>query len=288
MGKGSALKTAFRYVLENYNDVIGVITADSDGQHTPECINMVKMTLKTYNEMLILGVRKFDTNDIPWKSKFGNLLTEKIFRFAFGKNISDTQTGLRGIPRKLMIDCLQIKSNRFEFEMEMLIHSVKNYEIKEIPIETIYDSAQNHQTHFKPIIDSIKIYKILFKQLFKYTLSSFFSFLVDILLYTFLCYILKGYTPLWYVFISSILARLVSSIFNFYCNHNYVFQSNKLLRNTSVKYFCLSFCQMFLSAVLTTIIVYQFINTHENIAKILVDFTLFFVSYCIQNRYIFK
>ena len=38
LGKGRALKTAFNEVLNRYPEAIGAITADSDGQHTPACI----------------------------------------------------------------------------------------------------------------------------------------------------------------------------------------------------------------------------------------------------------
>ena len=45
MGKGRALKTAFNYCLNEYEDLVGVITADSDGQHTTEDIEKCKKAL---------------------------------------------------------------------------------------------------------------------------------------------------------------------------------------------------------------------------------------------------
>lgn len=46
-GKGRALKTAFDYVLKNFSeDIPGVITADSDGQHTVICIKKIIEALK--------------------------------------------------------------------------------------------------------------------------------------------------------------------------------------------------------------------------------------------------
>ena len=69
-GKGRALKTAFAYVLRQYPQAIGVVTADSDGQHTVSCINDVRSTLEQQPDNLILGVRKFDGEGIPWKSRF--------------------------------------------------------------------------------------------------------------------------------------------------------------------------------------------------------------------------
>src|SRR5215471_10228108 len=38
LGKGAALKTAFNYALCEYPDLLGVVTADADGQHHPDDI----------------------------------------------------------------------------------------------------------------------------------------------------------------------------------------------------------------------------------------------------------
>lgn len=59
-GKGRALKTAFSYCLEKYMDIVGCITADSDGQHTVEAIMKCKQALLKCKQDLILGVRAFD------------------------------------------------------------------------------------------------------------------------------------------------------------------------------------------------------------------------------------
>ena len=45
MGKGRALKDAFNYCLVEYSDLVGVITADADGQHTTTDIGRVKAEL---------------------------------------------------------------------------------------------------------------------------------------------------------------------------------------------------------------------------------------------------
>ena len=74
-GKGRALKTAFKYVIDNISDAIGIVTADSDGQHTKECINTVSISLEQNPDSLVLGVRNFEGENIPWKSKVGNTLT---------------------------------------------------------------------------------------------------------------------------------------------------------------------------------------------------------------------
>ena len=44
-GKGHALKTAFSYIKDNLPGALGCVTADSDGQHTPDCISSIKDAL---------------------------------------------------------------------------------------------------------------------------------------------------------------------------------------------------------------------------------------------------
>ena len=103
-GKGRALKTAFSYIAENMPDALGCVTADSDGQHTPECITNIINALKANPDNLILGVRKFAKKDIPWKSWFGNTVTISVFSYVAGMRVSDTQypdtddLRLQGIP----------------------------------------------------------------------------------------------------------------------------------------------------------------------------------------------
>ena len=93
-GKGRALKTAFSYVTENMPEAVGCVTADSDGQHTPECIESIIDKLVENPESLILGIRVFNKKDIPWKSWFGNTVTIKVFSYVAGMHVSDTQSGL--------------------------------------------------------------------------------------------------------------------------------------------------------------------------------------------------
>lgn len=166
-GKGRALKTAFSYILDTDQDVIAAVTADSDGQHSCGCIQKVIDCIQKNPNCLVVGVRKFDMEGVPWKSRFGNTLTEKIFHCVTGQHVSDTQTGLRGIPREYMKELLKLEGERFEFEMRMLVDAAGRKKIVEVPIETIYDSAENHQTHFDPFKDSIRIYRILAESLIR-------------------------------------------------------------------------------------------------------------------------
>ena len=60
-------------------------------------------------------------HDVPLRSKIGNVISRYVYRFLIGLKLSDTQTGLRGIPRRLAEFSLRIRANRYEFETEQLI-----------------------------------------------------------------------------------------------------------------------------------------------------------------------
>ncbi len=122
-GKGAALKSGFNYVLNHFPEAIGCVTADADGQHSTMDILRCRQMLIENKNSLILGCRNFDHFDIPWKSRLGNQLTRRFCHYFMGISVSDTQTGLRGIPRDYMSQLLNEKSNRYEFEMKMLIKS---------------------------------------------------------------------------------------------------------------------------------------------------------------------
>lgn len=286
-GKGRALKTAFTYVLENYPNAIGVVTADSDGQHTIDCINNVSGALKENPESLILGVRNFDSDNIPWKSEFGNKLTAKVLGYVSGIKVSDTQTGLRGIPRKFMESLLDVPGERFEFETRMLLESFGKYPIMEVPIKTIYDSEKNHQTHFNPLIDSLKIYKILGERFLLYIFSSLSSSILDLCLFSFFCFIFKPMIGAMYITISTVSARIISATYNYAINYKKVFHSEESIARSAMKYACLAVIQMACSAMLVTGGAWLLSVCPEIVIKVVVDTFLFFVSYKIQQKIIF-
>lgn len=287
-GKGRALKTAFDYILSNFPGTIGVVTADSDGQHTAKAIQKIKEALCQCPNSLILGVRSFDGEGIPWKSRFGNNLTEKVFQYLSGVHVSDTQTGLRGIPRGFLRQLMEVKGERFEFEMRMLLECAGRYKIVEVPIETIYDSESNHQTHFHPIMDSMKIYRILGEKFFRYIFSSFSSSIIDIIFFWIFCVLLKSAHPKGYIALSTVVSRVISATYNYIMNYKLVFHSNEAIGKAGVKYAALAIIQMGVSAALVTFMVNLVSVVPEVAIKVVVDVTLFFISYFIQQQYIFS
>lgn len=287
-GKGRALKTAFSYILDNMPEATGCVTADSDGQHSVECIKKCLDALIENPTSLILGVRDFSGEDVPFKSRAGNNLTVKVFGYLCGVKVSDTQTGLRGISREFMKELLDVEGERFEFETRMLVVTKDKYKIVEVPIKTIYDSKENHQTHFNPVKDSIRIYKIFGIIFAKFLFASLSSSIIDLALFHVFCKLLgMVIDTAVYVAVATVFARVISATYNYLINYKLVFNSGKKHSSSFPKYVFLAIIQMSLSAVLVTLFVALFPAVPELGFKIPVDIILFLASYYIQRRFIY-
>ena len=135
-GKGGALKTGFTYIKKHFPDCTGIITADADGQHRPQDIEKVAIAFIASPESMVLGVRIFD-EDVPLRSRFGNILTRKIFKLIHKLDLQDTQTGLRAVPIKYIDQFIQITSGHYEYELNCLVKCVKEkISIKQFHFET--------------------------------------------------------------------------------------------------------------------------------------------------------
>ena len=288
-GKGRALKDGLKYLMDNHSDCLGVVTADSDGQHTPEDTYRVAAELYNNPDALVLGCRDFSGDNVPKKSKTGNNLTIGVFKVLFGKYISDTQTGLRGIGQSLFEQFSGINGERFEYETCMLIDAVRDkIEIREVFIETIYID-NNSETHFRPIVDSLKIYSVIFGRFIKYIFASVSSALIDLTVFHVVNeLILVKHGVIHNILIATVMARVISSIYNFCMNRKIVFGAEKgNVFVQLVSYYILVVCQMFCSALLVSKLS-MLSGISSTFIKVIVDTVLFLVSYQIQSRWLFR
>lgn len=273
-GKGRALKTGLNAALLHYPQMDGVVTADADGQHTVHDILNLMKALHEHPDALVLGCRKF-TGEVPFKSRWGNRITRAVYALASGVHVSDTQTGLRALPRSAIEAMINIEGERYEYEMNVLL-KLRDMRIGvfEVPIETIYID-DNSGSHFNPVRDAFRIYLVIFRYLF----SSVTSFAVDYLLY-WLCLGFR-FSPL----VSYALARVVSSQVNYHLNKHTVF-SGRGGKHSMLKYYVLAVVQAAIGAGLV-----QFLPTvlplSAAIVKIPVDIVLFSISYIIQRDFVF-
>lgn len=162
-GKGAALKTAFRYALAHYPDLVGVVTVDADGQHLPEDALKVARCIRERPSAMTFGARRFG-REVPLRNRLGNVLTKYAMDAFLNIRLSDTQTGLRGIPKELLTAALELPFNRYEFEAAMILRA-RNLGIafEEVAIRTVYSRSAAKRSHFLPIVDSMRIYTVLLR-----------------------------------------------------------------------------------------------------------------------------
>jgi len=291
-GKGAALKNAFRWFLQNRPEGLGVVTVDGDNQHHPEdtracCEHMLDTGHCT------LGCRDFTLDHVPARSRFGNHTTSLVFKLFCGMTISDTQTGLRAIPRKHLETLVNVSGDRFEYETNMLLAFKDNgIPFDEVKIRTVY-IEENKSSHFRVIHDSWRIYKLILAHFFRYTISSLVSAVVDTAAFSLLgslfSHFLTGFSL---TAAAGVLSRVISSLLNFFMNKKLVFKTHVDTKKAMLRYYCLALPQMAVQVLLTQGVYYLLhisdrANTLRTLIYAIVMVVLYFISYMIQQRWVF-
>ena len=309
-GKGRALRDAFAYIADNLPDVCGAITVDGDGQHTPEdTVRMAKeMEAKPGN--VIIGCRDFSLSHVPTHNRLGNRISSFVYRIVYGIKLSDTQTGLRGIPAQYLRPFAdEVDGDRYEYETNMLIY-MQDHKIpySEIPIQTLYID-DNSSSHFRVVRDSYRIYK----PIILFVLGSCIATVVDLVVFSLLNSMTAGSLsgggtgPLArfaafladkfglkdafaQLLLPTVVARIISSLVDYNFSRTKVFGSNKPARETIWKYYVICIIRMILSwlgvSLLTNVFKAQGIIV--TLLKVVWDLVLFFISYNWQRTWVFK
>ena len=159
-GKGAALKTGMAYIRDNLQ-VDGFITCDADGQHRVEDVERVSQMLNSGHKF-VLSMRRLK-KDIPLRSKVGNLMSRVVYALLTKRYLSDNQSGLRGFHCSHIDWMVEVEKDNYDYEMNVLYYAAKkSIRIATLDIEAIYID-NNQSSHFRPVTDTVRIYKSLFK-----------------------------------------------------------------------------------------------------------------------------
>lgn len=300
-GKGVALKRGLAFVRDECPNCDYIITADSDGQHRVADVERMAQSLGDDASGLLLGSRDFSRKNksVPFKSRYGNRTTSIVFMLLYGHWVGDTQTGLRGFRRDLLPAMLDVRGNRYEYEMNALIAMARMKQpIRALPIDTVYEN-NNEGSHFRPLQDSLRIYGVIFGGFFRFISASVLCFLIDYGLYLLLNNLLKAVAPgldreirvlmfKWMprIALATVLARIASGTTNFLINRKLVFGDDQSMRKSFPRYVAVCVLIVVLSAGLTSTL-HLWLGWSDNMAKLPVDMLLFFLSYYLQRRWVF-
>lgn len=294
-GKGAALKTAFAHCLTAAAPEDVFCTADADGQHLPKDILRCVRAAAEHKGELVLGSRAF-VGDVPARSRFGNAVSRFTFRLLMGKRVYDTQTGLRAFTGDLLPTLLEVRGERYEYEMQMLcLFARRKMPIREITIETVY-LEDNASSHFHAVRDAMRVYSILFKSFWErirqpmfFLASSLFAFVLDVVFYwlafnfLFPSVVTEEKTL---ALLSLLLARSISSVANYAINRKVVFHNASNIVKTFLLYVLLVVGVFFGNHFLNVLFL-DVLGWHEVICLLLAQLICFPISFLVQKYLVF-
>ena len=278
-GKGYALKHGFSYIKDNFDENSIVVTLDSDGQHK---VSDAMKICDVCEEVggIVLGSRYFGKGT-PRKSRFGNFMARLTFLISTRHKIYDTQTGLRAFDYSLLERLIDIKGNRYEYEMNVLLDAVRHkIPVTEERIETIYID-NNAGTHYNSFKDTMRI----FKEVIIFSISSLIGFLVDYAAFTLLTLIPCDWAH--WTLACNVIARVISASVNFTINYKLVFKSKEKLWLAILKYALLAAFILGCNTALLWLLT-EHAGMNKYLAKVLVEITMFITSWLVQRLFVFK
>lgn len=156
LGKGASLRKGFEYAGTCAYDLI--ITMDGDGQHLPEeVINFLKAQSANPEADIIIGNRMNSPVGMPLVRRLANRIMSGIISGICHQRIPDSQNGFR-LLRSRIFKGLDLKSNRFEIESEIILKAAKRgIKIFSIPVHSVY---KNHSSRIRPLADTVRFIKL--------------------------------------------------------------------------------------------------------------------------------
>jgi len=156
VGKGAALKTGFRYLIDSGFD--GAITIDADGQHDPAEIPLFVAAAERGYDMVI-GNRMSNVSTMPYIRRLANHVSSSLISLFLGQNIRDSQNGFRYYKLSSVLS-LPLKANKYDLETEVIFKEGRaGYRIGWVPTRTIYRTEA--RSKFNSLTDTLRFVGVL-------------------------------------------------------------------------------------------------------------------------------
>jgi glycosyltransferase involved in cell wall biosynthesis len=154
LGKGAALRTGLREAARRAFDV--AVTVDADGQH-PGASARVVLDASDDARALVLGVRDLERDGAPRSNRFGNGVSNFFLSRFAGRELRDTQCGLRRYPVAATLR-LAPRADGYAFEAEVVLRALAaGIPVLEVPVEVVYPPPAETRTHFRGVRDPARI-----------------------------------------------------------------------------------------------------------------------------------
>lgn len=266
-GKGYAIKKGIHYIKEHLQDKKGIIILENE--YDLKQINHIRALINKNSQKMCVVHHK------------GKRFLTKLFSMIYNKEFIDVDSELFGFSMNYLDQMMAVDENCYE--VQSLIQSVQNnQEIEEIQLE-------NKQQPFHLKNKTIQVLYVIFLHLIRFVSSSIISSVIDVLLAWILLDVLKLWmtSDFWRIALSSLIARVLSTIVNYVINKKYVFKGKTNSKQTAIRFLILTI----VITILSTLFVYVASSLHimsEKLAKPVGDLLLFLLSYSAQTKWVFK
>ena len=268
-GKGYAIKKGIHYIKEHLQDKKGIIILENE--YDLIHINHIRTLIDKNSQKMCVVHHK------------GKRFLTKLFSMIYNKEFIDVDSELLNqMISQIDIDQMMAVDENC-YEVQSLIQSVQNnQDIEEIQLE-------NKQQPFHLKNKSLQIMYVIFLHLIRFISSSIISSVIDVLLAWILLDVLKLWmtSDFWRIALSSLIARILSTIVNYVINKKYVFKGKNNSKQTARRFLILTV----VITILSTLFVYTASSLHimsEKLAKPVGDLLLFLLSYSAQTKWVFK
>ncbi len=169
LGVGAAIRTGYRYAIDNGYDVAVVMAGNN--KDAPEEIPLLLGPISSDEADLVQGSRWLsDSNDfgeMPLYRKFATRLHPFLFRLISRTKLTDTTNGFRAARTSMLADSAlaldQAWLDEYELEVYLLYKAAKlGYRVTEVGVTKRYPPKELGQTKMKPIVGWWSILRPLF------------------------------------------------------------------------------------------------------------------------------
>ncbi|HUS54706.1 MAG TPA: glycosyltransferase family 2 protein [Thermohalobaculum sp.] len=143
-----------------------VLTLDADGQHDPNDIPAFIAAAHMAPDCLVMGDRFADQTSMPEGRAASIRFGDFFISWASGRKIRDGQCGMRLYPARLWRQTQIPEAERahFVFETAVLLRAAEaGFAIVRVPIKARYLGFVLRPSHFRPVIDTLRIVRTITK-----------------------------------------------------------------------------------------------------------------------------
>ena len=247
----------------------------------------------------IIIAKNSSFDDVSKKMKLGIKIITKLFNLVHNQKANNIMSNVQGIPADIVHHFMKLRGDTCTALINI------RFIIKDHNIEYRYIEVESNVLTDAPdtVGGYLKCIFIICYVFIKFMISSISAFLVDNSLafagYAFWAPSISHYLSNLPIEVPSLLldvevlsiaiARVISSIYNYIFNKRVVFQADKNTEklSTACKYFTLVLIILAFNTIIVKVTM-NFLGIPFQVAKIMADVILYFVSFTLQRDFVFK